>query len=51
MRGVDAVLGDDGQLRTQGVGIGAGHFHAAHIRGDDDQVLEVFYIVLAQVAD
>lgn len=30
--GADAVLGDDGQLRTEGIRIGARHFHPAHIR-------------------
>ena len=51
MGGVDAVLGNNGQFRTQRVGIRASHFHAAHVRGDDDQFLEVFNIMFAQVTD
>jgi hypothetical protein len=30
--GADAVFGDDGEFRAEGVGIGAGHFDAADVR-------------------
>ena len=44
------MFGDDGELGAEGVGVGAGHFHAADIRRDDGEVGSV-RVALAEVAD
>src|SRR5690606_35814550 len=36
--GADTVLGDDREFGTERVGVGAGHFDAAHVRRDDREV-------------
>jgi len=36
--GGDAVFGDDGEFGTEGVGVGAGHFHAANVGRYDGEI-------------
>jgi exosortase len=48
--GADTVLGDDCEFRSEGVRVGAGHFHPSHIGGNDREVRGV-RVTFAKVAD
>lgn len=48
--GGDAVFGDDREFRAEGIGVSAGHFDAADIRGYNGQIRGV-WMALAKMAD
>ncbi len=41
LSGAEAFFGDDGHFGVEGFGVGVGHFDAADVRGDDDEVFKI----------